>query len=101
MNNELDILLSDIELPSVDIELAAEKPSPETSEVKFSDVPETAGNQILAEGAADFKDHPQLEPFLKSLNDLQAEFYQKVKEASQEYELCGFAKVLFSIRKKA
>jgi len=98
MESNLDILFVDTELPSVDVSLSID--TPDKTDVGYHDVPEIAENQILAEGAADLEDHPQLEPFLETLHKLKNEFHQKVVDASQDYELSGFAKVLFSIRKK-
>ena len=100
MSTELDIHLTNTELPSTDIELSSEVDE-ESADVTYDDVPEVAENQILAEGVSDLKDHPQLEPLLETLHQLKNEFHQKVAEASKDSDLSGFVKVLFSIREKA
>jgi len=95
----LELVLDDMELPSIDLGISTSVSEEEaTGDVKFDSIPEILENQILAEGAAELNDHPQLENFLEVLNDLKNEFHQNVKDASHDFELNGFVKVLFSTR---
>lgn len=100
MKSESDLLLNDIELPSIDIDLSVDAESANEPEDTFSTVPEIGENQILAEGAGNLQGHPHLEPLMEKLLSLQNEMIQKVNDASADFELSGFVKVLFAISKK-
>lgn len=106
MDKQTDIGLGNIEFPSTEIDV--EKP-PERSDlgtvnyddqVTYNEVIETDPNQMLVEGVAELKDHPQLESFLMGLNDLKNEFILKVEGLSKDFELRGSVKVLFTVSKK-
>lgn len=98
------VFLDDVELPSIDIDLSVESSKDdgvqEEQEVSFSTIPKIGENQILAEGAERFKDHPDLKPLLDQLHELQDEFIKKVQGCSEGFELSGFVKVLFAVDKK-
>ena len=104
MNDEYDVGLGDFNFPSSEIEI----PNAENQVAKpvvdpqtYSDIEvDAASNQMLVEGVAELKDHPQLEPFLSHLNDLKNKFVSEVEDASKKFELKGSVKVLFAIKRK-
>lgn len=90
--------LDDISFPSLDLNAASETP-PDTT-LRAEMIPDIDPNQLLVEGVAELADHPQIEPFLKSLYDLNNELIAKVIELSKDSELVGSVKVLFAVREK-
>lgn len=105
--NENDNVLGNLSFPSVDIDVA--KPPEQSdldtvdydlSKISYEEVVETAPNQMLVEGVAELTDHPQLESFLRVLHHLKNDFVLKVAGLSEEFELRGSVKVLFTVSKK-
>lgn len=104
MKNEIDIGIS---FPTAELNVDTTLAEPEnstveydTKNVKYEDVAETDSNQLLVEGVTELEDHPQLETFLRSLNDLKNDFILKVGGLSNNFELNGSVKLLFTVSKK-
>lgn len=99
MKNDFEAVLGGLELPETEIDVARSKEQV-VDPVSFEDVIDTEENQMLVEGVAELEDHPNLETFLRQLNDLKNDFVFKVKGISKEFELHGSVKVLFSISRE-
>lgn len=95
-----EVVLGDLKFPTAEINVAKPQGQVDEGQIKYSDVMEIDQNQMLVEGVAELKKHPQLESFLGKLNDLKNDFILKVGETSKDFELKGSVKVLFAVRRK-
>lgn len=102
MTNELGNVLGDLNFPTteIDITLPVENKVAPKEQVSFDDVVETDSNQMLVEGVDELKDHPELEDFLRNLNDLKNNFVSNVEGLSEKVNLTGSVKVLFAVQHK-
>ena len=100
MKDEIDVVIGSIEFPSIEIDVVKPQEQKEDGQLLYTDVVETESNQMLVEGVTELKNHPQLEPLLKALNDVKNDFVLKVLEVSENFELKGSVKVLFAIGRK-